>query len=66
MKKYFVVDRHRRPIDIDYVKEFLKQDNIKFHKSFETALDELENGFYDDSDYGVFSVSDNKIIVRET
>jgi uncharacterized HAD superfamily protein len=62
MKKYFVVDRYRQDIDVDYVIDFLKEErNIKFHTSLEDALQELHNGFYDDSDYGVFSIINDKI-----
>jgi hypothetical protein len=60
MKKYFVVDRYRCNIDTDYVKEFLEEndDGIKFHDSSASAFQELHKGFYDDSDYDVFSIND--------
>ena len=62
--KYFVVDRYRQYIDIEYVKKFLNtKANIKFHNSAKDAFKELHNGFYDDSDYGVFSIN-NGIIKR--
>lgn len=58
MRKYFVVDRHRQYIDINYVKLFLATEkNTKFHNSLEKALHELHSGFYDDSDYGVYSIN---------
>ena len=62
MKKYFVVYRYRCYIDTDYVREFLiEKNNIKFHTSLDEALQELHRGFYDDSDYGVFSIIEDKI-----
>jgi len=61
MKKYFVVHRYRCYIDTDYVREFLKENDVKFHTSLNEAQQELSRGFYDDSDYDVFSIIKNKI-----
>jgi hypothetical protein len=64
-KKYFIVDRYRQGIDLSYAKEFLAtKKNIKFFSSFKDANIALQKGFYDDSDYGVFSVNDKNKIVR--
>ena len=66
-KRYFVVDRYRYRIDTSYVKKFLaKEKNIKFHSSFKEARQEQHNGFYDDSDYGVFSIDENNKIERHS
>ena len=60
LKKYFVVHRYRQGIDIQYVKEFMHDTkNIRYHTSLKSASKELHNGFYDDSDYNIFSI-DNK------
>jgi len=64
-KKYFVVDRYRQYISTDYVKQFLATErDIKFHTSLESASQELHNGFYDDSDYAVFSIDEDNTIER--
>ena len=64
-KKYFVVDRYRQYINTNYVKQFLAtKKDIKFHTSLGDALQELHNGFYDDSDYGVFSIDKDGQIRR--
>lgn len=58
MEKYFVVHRYRQGIDEQYVREFIRdEDDIKYHTTVESASTELHNGFYDDSDYGVFSIN---------
>ena len=65
MEKYFVVHRRRRGIDIPYVKEFRRNTKgIKYHTSFKDASKELNNGFYDDSDYDVFSIDTKGKIKR--
>lgn len=65
IKKYFVVDRYRRYIDTNYVRQFLTTEkNIKFHTSLEEASQELHEGFYDDSDYDVFSIDEENKIRR--
>lgn len=65
MRKYFVVDRYRQFINTDYVRQFLATEkDIKFHTSLEKASHELHEGFYDDSDYDVFSIDEKNRIKR--
>lgn len=65
MRKYFVVDRYRQYIDTNYVKQFLATEKrIKFHTSLKEASHELHEGFYDDSDYDVFSIDEKNKIKR--
>jgi hypothetical protein len=65
MKKYFIVDRYRQYISIDYVKEFLSEKKkIEFFTSLEKAKVKLHKGFYDDSDYSVFSIDEKDNIKR--
>lgn len=67
MKKYFIVDRYRQYIDSDYVKEFLsKKKETKFYTSLEKAKTALHKGFYDDSDYGIFSMDEKSNIERHS
>jgi len=59
MKRYFVVHRYRQYIDSAYVEEFLsKEKRIRFYTSLKKAKTALHKGFYDDSDYGVFSIDE--------
>jgi len=65
MKQYFVVHRYRQYIEIPYVRKFMRDNkDMKYHTSLKTALKELHNGFYDDSDYGVFSMDSKGKIKR--
>lgn len=65
MRKYFVVDRYRQYINTAYVRQFLATEkDIKFHYSLGKALHELRKGFYDDSDYAVFSIDEDNRIRR--
>ena len=65
MKKYFIVDRYRQYINIDYVEGFLsKKEKIEFYTSLKKATAALHKGFYDDSDYSVFSIDEKGNIER--
>lgn len=59
---YFVCDRGRAEITLDYAEEFLENkrgwNKIKIHDTYEAARKELVNGFYDDSDYAVIKIED--------
>jgi len=61
--KYFVCDRFRNGIDLAFAKEFLKNEKgwnkITMHDNYDDARKELQNGFYDDSDYAVIKIEND-------
>lgn len=56
---YFVCDRYRNWLNIDYCKKFYKKGGVKTHKTFKSAYNEMRNGFYDDSEYHVVGILKN-------
>lgn len=65
MIKYFICHRYRSHIDDDYVREFYsKKEYSMLHDTFGEAYKELRQGFYDDSDYGVYKVTDGTLFKR--
>ncbi len=65
---YFVCDRGRQIIDIEYAKSFYKailegQIKRKLHDNYDDAIEEMNNGFYDDSDYVVVSVDQDEVSI---
>ncbi|KKN06302.1 hypothetical protein LCGC14_1078560 [marine sediment metagenome] len=65
MRKYFIVNKYRQYIELDYVKKFLSTEKkVKFYTSLEKATSDMHKGFYDDSDYGVFSIDEKGNVKR--
>lgn len=64
---YFVCHRVRAEINLKYAKEFLEDkrgwNKIKFHDSYNSAREELVNGFYDDSDYDVVKIENGELFI---
>lgn len=65
--KYFVCHRIRNSIDLAYVKEFLKNERgwnkITIYDNYQDAREELDAGFYDDSDYAVVKIENDKFYI---
>jgi hypothetical protein len=47
---YFICDRHRAEINLNYCDEFYKRNHPKLYESVYNAYKAYEKGFYDDSD----------------
>lgn len=65
MDKYFVCHRFRAYVSNEYVQNFYnKKKYSKLHNTYKEAYKELREGFYDDSDYGVYKVTDGRYFER--
>lgn len=65
MEKYFVCHRYRATIHDDYVREFYnKKEYSKLYDTLPQAQRELREGFFDDSDYDVYKVTNESIFER--
>jgi len=66
--KYFVCHRFRGSINLSYAKEFLENERgwnkITIHDNYEDAKKELDNGFYDDSDYAVIKIENDIFYIK--
>lgn len=69
-KKYFVCHRFRQLLTKEYIQHFIRTESFRLHNTYKKALEEMYNGFYDDSDYAVCEITmvttaeDIKIIRR--
>lgn len=52
MCRYYVIDRYRQVITLDYVNEHI--DSFKSFNTYEEAYDYHKRMFFDDSSHGVF------------
>lgn len=59
MGKYYVIDRSRQIITLDYIKEHLDDGWFKCFDSYEEAYSYYSKTFFDDSSHGIFYRTEN-------
>ena len=64
MGKYYVIDRHRQIITLNYVKEHLNDGWFKCFDTYEEACEYESKTFFDDCDHGIFYRTENDKFLR--
>ena len=65
MPRYYVIDRHRKTITLDYVNNNLEQ--FKCFNTYDEAYQYEINTFFDDSEHGIFyrTENDDFLLIRK-
>lgn len=64
MSKYYVIDRQRQIITLDYVKKHLNDGWFKCFDTYEEAYEYKIKACFDDSDSGIFYRTENDKFLR--
>ena len=59
MNKFYVIERYRQEITLEYVKEHLDDGWFKCFDTYEEADEYHRKSFYDDSTHGIFYRTEN-------